>query len=87
MAKKSNQEAEAALAQAEANTLVGAEQLPTAMPSDVKQTVKVMMVKHTAIYHPYQRRWVPEAIDGPVEMVLDGWLESQIDAGLVKVVE
>lgn len=61
--------------------------LPKTMPVATKQAtlVSVVMVKTSSLYHPYQRRWVPEIQDGPIDMVLDGWLQSQIDAGLIKV--
>ena len=63
-------------------------ELPKEMPTESKKdVVSVVMVKHSSIYHPYQRRWVPEVMDGPIEMVLDSWLQCQIDAGLVKVVK
>lgn len=61
-------------------------ELPKEMPVAKKDVVNVIMVAHTSLYHPYQRRWVPEIMDEPVEMVLDSWLQCQIDAGLVKIV-
>lgn len=63
--------------------------LPKPIPVATKQAnlVSVVMVKTSSLYHPYQRRWVPEIQDGPIDMVLDSWLQSQIDAGIVKVVE
>lgn len=49
----------------------------------------VMSGAFTPIWHPYQRRWVPELKECPegVEMVMDGWLRSQINAKLVKVID
>ena len=96
MAKKTTEElnaqiAAAAVAKAQGETLGEATpepNLPKEMPVDSsKPVVKVIMVQHSALYHPYQRRWVPEVMDDPVEMVLDNWLQCQIDAGLVKVVK
>ena len=63
--------------------------LPKELPKEKPvEMVKVVMAGyHTAIYHPYQRRWVPEIMDCPdgVEMPMDSWLKCQIEAGLVKV--
>lgn len=60
--------------------------LPKEMPKEPDvEMVKVTMVKHAAIWHPYQRRYIPELMQGPQSMPLDNWLQCQIDAGLVKV--
>lgn len=77
---------------AEINAKITAEkeatkELPKELPV-TKSMVKVAMASfHTPIYHPYQRRWVPELSDCPegIEMPLDSWLKCQIEAGLVKV--
>lgn len=62
--------------------------LPEAMPVEKQpKVVRVVMAKHSSLFHLYQRRWVPDIYDEPQEFILDGWLQSQIDAGLVKVVE
>ena len=63
---------------------------PTPKPLPREGFVVVAMdIKHSSLYHPYQRRWVPTIIDLPegLEMELDSWLQCQIDAGLVKVLK
>lgn len=70
------------------NAKIAASKVPEQLPVEKQGVVlvKVIMVKHSPLYHPYQRRWVPDIVDEPIEMVLDSWLQCQIEAGLVKVV-
>lgn len=72
-----------------ANEIAKAAAMPKVMPAESKaETIAVVMdMRFTPIYHPYQRRWVPNVEDGAVDIPLDNWLQSQIDAGLVKVVK
>lgn len=66
-------------------------EVPKELP--VEKAKPVVMVAMSGafspLWHPYQRRWVPELKECPegVEMVMDGWLRSQINAKLVEVVE
>lgn len=51
------------------------------------QPVRVKMVwPKTPIHHPDQNRWIDNDIDG-VELVYDNWVRSQINAGLIILVE
>lgn len=63
---------------------------PKELPvNKTKPVVTVVMAGYFGpLWHPDQQRWVPTVADCPngVEMVLDGWLRSQINAGLVKEV-
>lgn len=59
-------------------------EMPTAPKVEV-QMVKVKMNHRNRLYHPYQKRYIPEIFDEPVEMPLDSWLQCQIDVGLIRV--
>ena len=65
--------------------------LPEQMPTEksVAMVTVVMEEQFNPLFHPYQRRWIPALYDLPegIEMPIDSWLQSQIDAKLVKVIK
>ncbi len=53
-------------------------------PVKVKRSVKRYIAIRVDMYHPFERVKIPKAPPGVI-LEGDSWLESQIDAGLIKV--
>lgn len=53
-------------------------------PTKVKRNVKRYVAVRVNMYHPFERVSIPTAPPGVI-LEGDSWLESQIEAGLIKV--
>jgi hypothetical protein len=57
------------------------ETIDEAMNAPLKEVeTKLYIACSFRLWHPFQNKYISET---PVELVMDGWLESQINAGLV----
>jgi hypothetical protein len=58
------------------------EKNPAPVPEPVQEVVPKYISKGVRLFHPWQRKYIDTS--KPVELEMDSWLKSQLEAGLIR---